>query len=147
MPIFPSTENNCATDPSVREEYVNDAVGELLSATRKDVATNVAQKQYQYGYDRSGNRTLEQVNTITNAVASAVHNSVNQVVSRNGGGAMVFEGTVSKPSKVTVGGTNGVGGQAAVLDAANNFRATVPVATGAQSIEIRAVDANGNVTT
>jgi RHS repeat-associated protein len=136
-----------ATDPAVREEYLNDPVGELLSATRKDVASGVAQKQYQYGYDKVGNRTLEQVNTTGSAVAAAVHNSVNQVVSRNGGGAMVFEGTVSKPSKVIVGGTNGAGGVRAVLDAANTFRATVPVSIGAQSVEIQATDANGNVTT
>jgi RHS repeat-associated protein len=98
-------------------------------------------------YDKAGNRTLEQVNTTGSAVAAAVHNSVNQVVSRNGGGAMVFEGTVSKPSKVIVGGTNGAGGVRAVLDAANTFRATVPVSIGAQSVEIQATDANGNVTT
>ncbi len=38
-----------------------------------------------YSYDRAGNRTLEQVNTTGSAVVAAVHNSVNQVVSRNGG--------------------------------------------------------------
>ena len=132
---------------TTRDEYVNDGVGELLSATRKDAASGTAQKQWQYAYDKAGNRTLEQVNTTVSAVAGAVHNNVNQVTARNGGGAMVFEGTVSKPSRVTVGGTNGVGGQAAVLAADNSFRAALNVSPGPQSIEIRAVDANGNVTT
>jgi YD repeat-containing protein len=91
-----------------------------------------------YVYDKAGNRTLEQVDK---AVAKGTFNSSNQLVSRTGAGPMVFEGCVNEPSTVTVGGNP------ATVDANQRFRGTATVTLGQQSVEIKATDLNGNVTT
>jgi len=58
-------------------------------------------KRYYYSYDSAGNRTAEQID---DAVTGASYNNMNQLVTQQAGGALVFKGTVSEPASVTVGG-------------------------------------------
>ena len=55
-------------------------------------------KRYYYSYDPAGNRTAEQID---DAVTSASYNNMNQLVSQQAGGALVFKGTVSEPANVS----------------------------------------------
>jgi hypothetical protein len=61
---------------------------------------------------------------IDGVATTSSYNNLNQLTGQSPGGAMIFSGTVSKYSTVTVGGNP------ASLDANNNFRGTATVTTG-----------------
>jgi len=124
-------------NPAAAYGFGYDGASELLTATRTDAGSGAVQKQYTYGYDRAGNRTMEQIDA---AVASATCNNLNELTGRTGAGPMSFEGTVDKPAVVTVGGN------LASIDANRHFKATANVSPG-QPVEIKATDDSGNVAT
>ena len=131
--------------PALENDFGYDSGDQLLDVIIKDPIANAVKKHYGYGYDRAGNRLIEQV---TDAVAGtgpkssgSGYNGVNHLTARSGAGPTLFEGTVNKLSTVTVGG------QPAVIDSNNRFRATVNVSPGSQNVEIKATDVAGRTTT
>ena len=95
-------------------------------------------KRYYYAYDSAGNRTAEQID---DAVMGATHNIMNQLVSQQAGGALVFKGTVSEPASVTVGG------KPASVTADNRFEGQAVVPSGTGQVVVAATDASGNLRT
>jgi len=92
------------------------------------------------GYDKAGNRTHEQVTTppSTLTVQKATFNGLNQLASIEGGGPVAFEGDVSEPARVNVGGTS------ATVSSNNVFTASVTLGAGTNTVEIAATDYSGN---
>ena len=68
---------------------------------------------------------------------------MNQLVSQQAGGALVFKGTVSEPATVTVT----VGGQPATVAADNRFEGQSDVPEGTGQVQVTATDPSGNVRT
>jgi RHS repeat-associated protein len=66
---------------------------------------------------------------------------MNQLVSQQAGGALVFKGTVSEPATVTVGGTP------ATVTVDNRFEGQADVPEGTGQVDIVATDPSGNVRT
>jgi len=87
-------------------------------------------------YDPAGNRLSEHVD---GSVNGGTFNGLNQLTGRSSGGQILLEGTISKPSTVSVGGSN-------VAVNAKNFKTKINVSTGTNNISIVATDAN-NVST
>jgi len=112
--------------------------GRLLGVNITDTTTSALLHQYAYAYDPAGNRTTEQID---GNVTSSSYNNLNQLTGQSPGGAMIFSGTVSKYSTITVGGNP------ASLDASNNFRGAATVTTGTNDVPIIATDVDGNVAT
>jgi RHS repeat-associated protein len=135
--IIAWTQANSGVATPQRYELGYDAIDELKGATLKDTGTNAVLKHYSYDYDRSGNRTKEQVD---NSVTQASYDGVNQLVSRSGGGSMLFEGTLSEPGTVTIGGNP------ASVDSNNHFSGSASVVLGTNSIPIIATDFSHNPT-
>ena len=83
-------------------EFTYDRADQLgLAVLKTTDATPAVLKRYAYGYDQAGNRGTEQVD---NLVTAASHNSVNELTSRQPGGALRFAGTTSEPATVTIQG-------------------------------------------
>jgi RHS repeat-associated protein len=120
-------------------EYGYDRADQLVTAVKQSTdPTPVILKRYAYAYDPAGNRLVEQID---DAVQGATYNNVNELVSQGPSGLLRFEGTVSEPATVTVGG------KPALVTADNRFSASVPVVAGTNNVTITAVDGNGNTTT
>jgi RHS repeat-associated protein len=66
---------------------------------------------------------------------------MNQLVSQQAGGALVFKGTVSEPANVTVGG------KPATVTADNRFEGQAVVPGGTGQVAVTATDPSGNVRT
>jgi RHS repeat-associated protein len=128
------------TDSNDPQNWANqyDNEGKLINVNVTDTTTSALLHQYAYSYDAAGNRTAEQID---GNVTSSTYNNLNQLTGQSAGGKMVFSGTVSKYSTVTVGGNP------ASLDASNNFRGTASVTTGTNNVPIIAQDVDGNVAT
>jgi len=77
---------------------VDQLVGAVL--TPAGVATNILH-QYVYSYDKSGNRTGEQIDT---AAVGANHNNLNQMTNQVTNGLVLFSGNISKAGVVGVAG-------------------------------------------
>jgi RHS repeat-associated protein len=88
--------------------------------------------------DPAGNRTAEQID---DAVTGASYNNMNQLVSQQAGGALVFKGTVSEPANVTVGG------KPATVTADNQFEGQAVVPSGTGQVVVAATDPSGNLRT
>jgi RHS repeat-associated protein len=88
--------------------------------------------------DPAGNRTAEQID---DAVTGATYNNMNQLVSQQAGGALVFKGTVSEPANVTVGG------RPATVTADNRFEGQAAVPGGTGHLAVTATDPSGNLRT
>lgn len=117
-----------------------DMADQLIAATLK--SQNAIVKRYAYQYDKAGNRTSEQVD---GSVASSTYNTLNQLTAQQSGGAMYFQGTVSKFASLVVKNTTTQDSAKATVDSATNgFEAFVKVAPGPNNIAIRAVDYSGN---
>jgi hypothetical protein len=95
-------------------------------------------KRYYYSYDSAGNRTAEQIDDATTA---ASYNNMNQLVSQQVGGTLVFKGTVSEPANVTVGG------RPATVTADNKFEGQAVVPGGTGQVAVTATDPSGNTRT
>jgi RHS repeat-associated protein len=88
--------------------------------------------------DPAGNRTAEQID---DAVTAASYNNMNQLVSQQAGGALVFKGTVSEPASVTVSG------RPATVTADNRFEGQAVVPSGTGQVAVTATDPSGNLRT
>ena len=77
------TQDNSALSRSQRYDFGYDNADQLLTAPLRDTSRkNTLIKQFTYAYDFGGNRTSEQVGTVT---TTAVPNDVNEIVSQSGG--------------------------------------------------------------
>ncbi|HTB81290.1 MAG TPA: RHS repeat-associated core domain-containing protein [Opitutaceae bacterium] len=114
--------------------FAYDAADQLIQAA---VPSGSATKNYWYVYDKAGNRAGEQIDT---AVTGATINNLNQVTALSPSGPIHFSGTLNEPSTVTVNG------QAATVDASNNFSADVPLSAGANVVTVAATNGNGVTT-
>src|SRR5207248_2456474 len=77
------TQDNSALSRSQRYDFGYDNADQLLAAPLRDTSRkNTLIKQFTYAYDFGGNRTSEQVGTVT---TTAVPNDVNEIVSQSGG--------------------------------------------------------------
>jgi RHS repeat-associated protein len=120
-------------------EYGYDAAEQLVAAVKKSTDPSpVVLKRYAYAYDPAGNRTAEQID---DAVTGASYNMMNQLVSQQPSGLLAFEGTVSEPASVTIAGAT------ARVSAGNQFRGTVPIASGVNTVAVTATDPSGNIAT
>jgi RHS repeat-associated protein len=127
------------SDPPKVYHLGYDPVDQLKSAILKSTdPIPVTLKRYYYSYDPAGNRTAEQID---DAVTSASYNNMNQLVSQQAGGALVFKGTVSEPASVTVGG------KPATVTADNRFEGQAVVPGGTGQVAVSATDPSGNVRT
>ena len=88
--------------------------------------------------DPAGNRTAEQID---DAVTGASYNNMNQLMSQQAGGALVFKGTVSEPANVTIAG------KPATVTADNKFEGQAVVPGGTGQVAVTATDPSGNVRT
>jgi RHS repeat-associated protein len=117
--------------------YQYDQADQLLSAVKND-SNQAVLAQYAYGYDLAGNRTSAQNGL---SVKTTSYNNLNQMTGTSNGGPLQFTGALSEPGKVTVGGN------AASVDANNNFSGAAGVATGTNVVAVVAMDYSGNAST
>ena len=110
-----------------------DFADQLNGAT---MTSGTSVKQDLYRYDPAGNRLVEQIDQ---RVTTTAYNNLNQITSVTGGGTLVLQGTVSKPSTVTVNGTS-------VPVLKGRFEAQVSATTGENQIPITATDGYGHTT-
>jgi RHS repeat-associated protein len=128
-----------ADSTAVMWEYGYDLADQLVSAVKKSTGTPASILQrFAYAYDPAGNRTVEQID---DAVTLSAYDNLNRLTSQAPGGPMVIMGTLNEPGTVTISGNP------AAVDANNNFRGTVPTATGTNTFTVVAKDASGNTTT
>ena len=106
--------------------------------TEAAVGTATTPVNHVWRYDPAGNRTSEQVDSLSTAYTS---NNLNQVTSLAGGGPVRFEGMINEP------GTVKVNGQSAIVAADNSFRVDVALPAGTQMVAVVATDASGNAAT
>jgi RHS repeat-associated protein len=136
------TQQADANTPTVWvTEY--DPVDQLLAVTvRSNSVTGTILKQYVYGYDKSGNRTSEQIQSgagVPPAISSATHNNANQLTSTSGGGALRFRGSLDELGTVTVAGSS-----AAVDSETTNFVAYAEVSSGTNIVPVVGTDYSNN---
>jgi RHS repeat-associated protein len=125
-----------ADSTAVLWEYGYDATDQLVTAVKKSTdPTPAILRRYGYAYDPAGNRLVEQID---DQVTGASYNNMNELVSQQPAGLLRFEGTVSEPSTVTIGG------KPAIVSPTNEFKGAVPITAGPNTVTITATDANGN---
>jgi RHS repeat-associated protein len=117
---------------SFQYDPVDQLLGAVLAQT--GVATNIL-SQYLYSYDKSGNRTGQQINTNT---TGANFNSLNQLTNLINNGLVQFSGNVTKTSTVSVASVS------AVMTNQTNFAANVVTTNGTNQIQITATDLDNN---
>ena len=136
--------DNTATNVQVMQY---DPVNQLLAVTvHGNSMAGAILQQYAYAYDNSGNRTTEQIGAGAGssvAISQSSYNANNQITGRVGGtGQMLFAGSVSKASTVTVGGN-----AATINHQTTNFTAYATVISGTNVIPVVATDYSANQVT
>jgi RHS repeat-associated protein len=123
------TESN----PAQVYEFGYDPADQLTAAILKSTdPTPALLKRYYYAYDPAGNRTAEQID---DSVKSWTYNNMNQLVTEQAGGALIFKGTVNEAATVTVGG------KPATVTADNRFAGAAVVApSGTTDVQVTATD-------
>jgi RHS repeat-associated protein len=121
--------------PARRYELAYVQAGQLGSAVLKNVADGTVLKSYAFEYDPALNRISEQA---AGTVASTRHDALNQLASRQAGGAMRFAGFTNEVASVTVQG------QPATVDGSNNFDTKVQVSGGPNAVTVVATDPSNN---
>jgi RHS repeat-associated protein len=120
-----------------------DLANQLTSAQVKTGST--VTDEYAYAYDKSGNRTNEQVNSTSepanNTVTQTAYNNLNQITSRSAGGKLLFQGAVDEAARVTMDANK------AVVDGNNQFQGMVNVTPGTNMVAVVAQDFSGNSST
>ncbi len=129
-----SRQNDAST--ALISSFTYDSADQLISASVPSASSVL--KNFQYLYDKAGNRIAEQIDS---GVAAATVNNDNQITALSSTGPIHFAGGLSEPANVTVNGFP------AKLDANNNFSADVPLSPGVQNVPVVATDGNGNTTT
>jgi len=125
------------SDPARVLSLSYDPVGELLTAARAP-ADPSAPDRFAYAYDKVGNRTAEQLD---DAVTGGTYNTLNQLVSTQAGGALLFRGSLNEPATVTVAGAP------AAVGPTNTFQGTATVPSGTSNVVVSATDPSGNTRT
>lgn len=124
-----------ADTPSVYT-FQYDNVDQLTSAVlHRSIGTGPVMGAFSYVYDKSGNRLSAQRDSL---VQQASFNSLNQLISSQGGGKMRFEGNLDEA------GTVSLNGHAVEVSAGNAFTGMVDVATDSNIVSILAQDYSGN---
>jgi RHS repeat-associated protein len=119
-----------------------DKSDQLSYATLATQGTDAIVKRYAYQYDKAGNRASEQAD---NTVTSALYNGVNQLTLQQDGGLMLFKGTLSKFSSVSLKNNTTGDTATATVDTSNIFTGFVKVSGGGNNnIAVTAVDYSGN---
>jgi YD repeat-containing protein len=128
-----------ADSVAVMWEYGYDPADQLIAAVKKatDPQSTIL-KRYGYTYDPAGNRTAEQID---DNVTLATHDSLNRLLTHQGGGTIVFKGTVDETATVTVGG------KPATVKPDNTWQAPVLLNAGTNRVTITATDPSGNTAT
>src|SRR5207248_1305742 len=85
-----------------------------------------------------GNRTSEQID---DAVTSSTYDRLNHLGSQQGGGPVVFKGSVNEPATVTVNS------RSATVTLDNRFEGKATLAVGTTTVNITANDLSGNAAT
>lgn len=116
-----------------------DATDQLRTAVQRGAVTNGVLRDQAWRYTMSGNPQTAQDG---NSVMSYQSNSLNQTVSRTGGGLMRFAGSVSEAATVTVGGAP------ATVNSDNTFEGFAQVSSDATTrVYLTATDASANAVT
>jgi RHS repeat-associated protein len=117
-------------------DFGYDSADQLTAATyRTTDATPAILKSYVYTYDSGGNRKAEQID---DEVRQANYNTVNHLTSQGPGGSLLFAGTLSEQSAVTIAG------RPATVAADNTFSGKAVVPSGTSAVDIVAKDYSGN---
>lgn len=122
-----------------------DFASQLTSVSEKSL-TGTLQGGWDYGFDPAGNITSVQASSGSSnpsALTKRSHNSLNQLTTLGGGGTTLVRGTLSEPGQVSVGLAGG-GQKAARMIEGNRFETELPLQTGANSLNITAVDGSNN---
>ena len=114
-----------------------DPVDQLLAAVlaQTGVASNILH-QYVYSYDKSGNRTGEQIDS---SALGANFNNLNQLTNEVNNGLVQFNGNMSKTGVVNVNGNS------AQMTDQTNFAAYVVTQNGTNYAQIAAMDQDLNI--
>lgn len=124
---------------AVQWTYGYDAADQLVQAVKATTAaTPTILQRFGYEYDAAANRTAEQIDDVA---MGATHNSRNELVSQQPGGALVFAGTVNEPASVSLAS------RAVPVTAAGAFTGSAAVGGGTSTVVIAATDSNGNTAT
>jgi len=119
-----------------------DPVDQLLGVTvRSNTVAGAILKQFVYGYDKSGNRTREQIYSggASTSVTSASHNTANQLTDVATGGSTRFKGSLNELGTVTVAGS------AATVDSrTTNFVGYANTTSGTNAVTVVATDYSNN---
>jgi YD repeat-containing protein len=116
------------------EDYGYDEVYRLVSADRSAGTPT----RWRFSYDPVGNRTGDQTD---DEAMGATFNNVNELLTRQPGGALTFGGTTNEPASVSVAG------KPAQTASDNSFKAQAPVGAGTTDVAVSATDASGNTRT
>jgi RHS repeat-associated protein len=125
--------------PEATEAYDYDKVYRLTTVDRVGAGSNL----FRYKYDHVGNRDQEQIGA---SVLAASYNQKNQLTARQTGGTILWQGHLSEAGDVTFTSAT-VNGKPAQMLPGNVFSAEIEVVPGTNDVQIRAVDASGNVRT
>jgi RHS repeat-associated protein len=132
-------EQQADSAPPTVYQFAYDAADQLVAATNRTTdPTPTVLNRYAYVYDPAGNRTSEQIN---DGVTSASYDTLNRLTSQQGGGPLLFNGTVSEPASVIIQGTP------VTVDSTNRFNGSVPAPSGTTTVAIVATDGSGNRST
>jgi RHS repeat-associated protein len=116
-----------------------DPADQLAAATLKSTdPTPVILKRYSYAFDLGGNRTSEQAD---DSATSWTLNPRNQLASQQGGGVLLFRGSVSEPATVNVQG------RPVPVAPDNRFEGPAQVPSGISTVAVTATDPAGNLRT
>jgi RHS repeat-associated protein len=118
------------------DTYGYDAANRLVSADR---ATGTPSR-WRFAYDPVGNRTGDQTD---DAAMAGSFNNVNELQSRQAGGALTFKGTTSEPATLIVAGKTVQTSPAPT----NAFSAQAPIGAGTSNVVVSATDPSGNTRT
>lgn len=118
-----------------------DRASQLTGATLRDGAGAIT-GQWTWAYDPAGNRVADQDG---DRALPGYFNNLNQLMRLGGAGQIMLEGTVNEAAKVDV---DGAPAQVFSMPGSTGYRfqKLVNVAQGTNTVEIQAVDANGNRT-
>ena len=149
---------------AVREDLVYDAGNRLAGATFNTVQADQSLsllRRYRYAYDAANNRVAEKIDDALTGATYAIHaadastgapaaTGTNQLLSRQDGGAVLFQGQLTQPGTVTVNGTPAtLVTPVSSLDAGGtaqtpSFTANVTLAPGTNAVSVVATDASGH---
>ncbi|MGH7552983.1 MAG: RHS repeat-associated core domain-containing protein, partial [Longimicrobiales bacterium] len=120
--------------PDWTETYAYDAASRLRTVARDEGSPS----RWKYFYDGVGNRTGEQID---DAPSVASYDNLNQLVSVQAGGALLFQGMLDESATVTVQGKVGT------VESDGTFTGEATVGTGTSNVIVTATDPTANTRT